>query len=208
MPHFSPTTRIASGNAIFFHLHNELEDVSAHPAPKAMINLLQPDARQMTASFQNGMDTGRMNSVRTFQPHVFAHHANHVRLLFLRDPRMNRLQPCVIFCDARMDMYTPRSRSRRTNPMLGGGDRYMSQRFGARLTATLAICLCRPDPQLDAVYWRATASGLPKINVSPSQGKLLLLLARIQGARISWSLARWPATVRSGSPGRCPAAAA
>jgi len=40
-----------------------------------------------------------------------------------------------------------------------------------------------PDPALDAALQTSAAAGLPPINVSPNQGKLLLLLARVQGAR-------------------------
>lgn len=43
--------------------------------------------------------------------------------------------------------------------------------------------LVRPDPALDAALASSTAAGLPAINVSPPQGKLLQLLARAQGAR-------------------------
>jgi predicted O-methyltransferase YrrM len=39
------------------------------------------------------------------------------------------------------------------------------------------------DPVLDAALASSAASGLPAINVSPAQGKLLHLLARVQGAR-------------------------
>jgi predicted O-methyltransferase YrrM len=39
------------------------------------------------------------------------------------------------------------------------------------------------DPVLDAALEASAAAGLPSIQVSPSQGKLLYLLARIQGAR-------------------------
>jgi len=40
-----------------------------------------------------------------------------------------------------------------------------------------------PDPALDAALEASAAAGLPLISVSPNQGKLLQLLARIQGAR-------------------------
>jgi predicted O-methyltransferase YrrM len=40
-----------------------------------------------------------------------------------------------------------------------------------------------PDPALDAALQASAAAGLPAINVSPNQGKLLLLLALAQGAR-------------------------
>jgi len=43
--------------------------------------------------------------------------------------------------------------------------------------------LVPPDAALDAAIESSTAAGLPPINVTPSQGKLLHLLARIQGAR-------------------------
>jgi predicted O-methyltransferase YrrM len=41
----------------------------------------------------------------------------------------------------------------------------------------------RPDPVLEAALASSAAAGLPTINVSPTQGKLLHLLARVQGAR-------------------------
>lgn len=40
-----------------------------------------------------------------------------------------------------------------------------------------------PDAALDAALDRSQAAGLPAINVAPNQGKLLHLLARVQGAR-------------------------
>ena len=40
-----------------------------------------------------------------------------------------------------------------------------------------------PDPVLDAALQASNAAGLPAIQVSPTQGKLLHLLARAQGAR-------------------------
>jgi predicted O-methyltransferase YrrM len=40
-----------------------------------------------------------------------------------------------------------------------------------------------PDPGLDAALADSAEAGLPAINVSPSQGKLLYLLARMIGAR-------------------------
>jgi len=43
--------------------------------------------------------------------------------------------------------------------------------------------LVRPDPVFDAVLRANADAGLPPYDVSPSQGKLLELLARIQGAR-------------------------
>ncbi len=43
--------------------------------------------------------------------------------------------------------------------------------------------LVLPDPALDAALEASAAAGLPPHHVSPNQGKLLLLLARLQGAR-------------------------
>jgi predicted O-methyltransferase YrrM len=50
-------------------------------------------------------------------------------------------------------------------------DRYISDR------------LLRPDRALDGALEASAEAGLPAIAVSPNQGKLLYLLARIQGAR-------------------------
>jgi len=47
----------------------------------------------------------------------------------------------------------------------------------------LTDSLVPPDPALDGALEAAAAAGLPPINVSPTQGKLLHLLARVQGAR-------------------------
>jgi predicted O-methyltransferase YrrM len=43
--------------------------------------------------------------------------------------------------------------------------------------------LLEPDPSLDEALRASAAAGLPPIAVTPSQGKLLHLLARLQGAR-------------------------
>ena len=47
----------------------------------------------------------------------------------------------------------------------------------------LTDLVVRPDPALDAALAAGVAAGLPAINVAPNQGKLLYLLARLQGAR-------------------------
>ena len=47
----------------------------------------------------------------------------------------------------------------------------------------LADLLVPADPALDAALADSAAHGLPAINVSPPQGKLLHLLARVHGAR-------------------------
>jgi predicted O-methyltransferase YrrM len=46
-----------------------------------------------------------------------------------------------------------------------------------------ADLLVSPDPALEAALQASAAAGLPSIHVSPSQGKLLQLLARMQNAR-------------------------
>jgi predicted O-methyltransferase YrrM len=43
--------------------------------------------------------------------------------------------------------------------------------------------LVPPDADMDAAISDSVAAGLPSINVTPNQGKLLHLLARLQGAR-------------------------
>jgi predicted O-methyltransferase YrrM len=43
--------------------------------------------------------------------------------------------------------------------------------------------LLPPDPVLDAALEASNAAGLPPINVSPTQGRMLHILARIQGAQ-------------------------
>jgi len=43
--------------------------------------------------------------------------------------------------------------------------------------------LVPPDPALEAALAASAAAGLPPMQVSPSQGKLLMLLARLHGAR-------------------------
>jgi predicted O-methyltransferase YrrM len=49
--------------------------------------------------------------------------------------------------------------------------------------AYLTELLVRPEPALDAALEASAKAGLPAINVSPPQGKLLHLLAQLQGAR-------------------------
>jgi predicted O-methyltransferase YrrM len=53
----------------------------------------------------------------------------------------------------------------------------------AEVDAHLAGALLRPDPVMDGVLAANAAAGLPAIDVSPLQGKLLHLLARAVGAR-------------------------
>ncbi len=54
---------------------------------------------------------------------------------------------------------------------------------GPRWTATSPSCSCPRIAGLDAALRASDAAGLPPIAVTPNQGKLLELLARVQGAR-------------------------
>jgi predicted O-methyltransferase YrrM len=53
----------------------------------------------------------------------------------------------------------------------------------ARVDAYLASALLASDPALDAALAANATAGLPAIDVSPVQGKLLMLLCRLAGAR-------------------------
>lgn len=59
----------------------------------------------------------------------------------------------------------------------------MDQPVWSAVDRYIADFLVPPDPALDAALEASAAAGLPPINVSPAQGKLLHLLARIQGTR-------------------------
>jgi predicted O-methyltransferase YrrM len=58
----------------------------------------------------------------------------------------------------------------------------MGERWGA-VDGYIRNHLLGPDPQLDAALAANSAGGLPAIDVSPPQGKMLHLLARIAGAK-------------------------
>jgi predicted O-methyltransferase YrrM len=59
----------------------------------------------------------------------------------------------------------------------------MNQEQWTAVDRYITETLVRPDATMDAVLQASAAAGLPPHNVSPNQGKLLQLLARIQGAR-------------------------
>lgn len=59
----------------------------------------------------------------------------------------------------------------------------MTQTHWTAVDNYISDLLVRPDPVLEAALESSRAAGLPAINVSPPQGKLLHLLARTQGAR-------------------------
>src|SRR5438874_684644 len=59
----------------------------------------------------------------------------------------------------------------------------MSQEQWTAVDHYLTELLAPPDPALEAALESSAAAGLPPINVTPNLGKLLWLLARVQGAR-------------------------
>ena len=59
----------------------------------------------------------------------------------------------------------------------------MSEAVWAEVDRYLEAALLRPDPELDAVLAATRAAGLPQQQVSPTQGKFLMLLALACGAR-------------------------
>jgi predicted O-methyltransferase YrrM len=59
----------------------------------------------------------------------------------------------------------------------------MSQEQWAAVDRYVTDTLVGRDPALEAALEASVAAGLPPINVSPAQGKLLHLLARLHGAR-------------------------
>jgi predicted O-methyltransferase YrrM len=59
----------------------------------------------------------------------------------------------------------------------------MKQEQWTAVDAYITEVLVRPDSALQAALQASADAGLPPINVSPNQGKLLQLLARAQGAR-------------------------
>jgi predicted O-methyltransferase YrrM len=59
----------------------------------------------------------------------------------------------------------------------------MSQEQWTAVDRYLTDLFVPPDPALAGALESSTAAGLPAIHVAPNQGKLLHLLARIQGAR-------------------------
>jgi predicted O-methyltransferase YrrM len=59
----------------------------------------------------------------------------------------------------------------------------MSNETWTAVDAYIEDLFLPPDPPLEAALAESTAAGLPTIAVSPVLGKLLMLLARVQGAR-------------------------
>src|SRR5438477_3350993 len=59
----------------------------------------------------------------------------------------------------------------------------MSQELWTAVDHYITDLLLPPDAALDAALKASAEAALPAIQVSPNQGKLLHLLARVQGAR-------------------------
>ena len=59
----------------------------------------------------------------------------------------------------------------------------MTEEGWAEVDRYITDLLVPPDADMDAAISDSVAAGLPSINVTPNQGKLLHLLARLQGAR-------------------------
>ena len=59
----------------------------------------------------------------------------------------------------------------------------MNQEQWNAVDSYITDLLTPPDPVLDATLKASAAAGLPDIQVSPAQGKFLMLLAQMQGAR-------------------------
>src|SRR5450631_4257988 len=59
----------------------------------------------------------------------------------------------------------------------------MSQEQWTRVDQYFTELLLRPEPTLEAALKASDAAGLPQIQVAPNQGKFLMLLAQVQGAR-------------------------
>ncbi len=59
----------------------------------------------------------------------------------------------------------------------------MSQEQWTAVDQYVADLLIPADPALEAALQASAAAGLPSISVSPAQGRLLFLLAQLQGAR-------------------------
>ena len=62
-------------------------------------------------------------------------------------------------------------------------DQLRGQDQWSAVDSYIADLFLAPDPALEAALASSAAAGLPAISVSPTQGKLLHLLARVQGAR-------------------------
>jgi hypothetical protein len=79
----------------------------------------------------------------------------------------------------------------------------MTQETWTAVDRYIADQLLTPDAALKAALESSEAAGLPPINVSPPQGKMLMMLAQLHGARTVLEVGTLGATARSGWRGRC-----
>src|SRR3954467_4754263 len=68
-----------------------------------------------------------------------------------------------------------------TEPFMPNPERHIDAQWTA-VDRYITDLLVGPDAALDAALKLSAAAGLPAINVSPNQGKLLMLLAKMQRA--------------------------
>ena len=83
----------------------------------------------------------------------------------------------------------------------------MSRKTWTAVDNYIAESLLEADPVLDAALKANSERGLPAIDVSPAQGKLLNLLVRMSGAKRILEIGRSAAIRRSGLRARCRLAA-
>ena len=78
------------------------------------------------------------------------------------------------------------------------------KREWSEVDSYFAKTLIGSDPALEEALAANAAAGLPSIDVSATQGKLIHLLARMSGARKAWRLARSEDIRQSGWRALCP----
>ena len=79
----------------------------------------------------------------------------------------------------------------------------MNEKRWSAVDEYLVAMLVKPDAVLEKALAESDRGGLPGINVSACQGKLLNLMARMVGARRISRSGRWAAIRQSGSPAPC-----
>jgi len=84
----------------------------------------------------------------------------------------------------------------------------MTQELWTAVDQYINETLISGDPILEAALQASETAGLPPIQVSPPQGKMLHILARSIRPAIFWKLARWVAIAPFGWRERFPRAGA
>ena len=80
----------------------------------------------------------------------------------------------------------------------------MSQQQWTAVDNYISDMLVGSDPVLDAALAASAEAGLPQIQVTPNQGKLLYLIAKVQSARSILEMGRSVVTAQFGSREHCP----